>query len=427
MSIDVGPSVSRDGLLLELDPANINSYDYRENLLLTSGQFSNTNWSAIGAITATANATIAPDGTLTANKLVVGSGTALNATALGQQPNKPAATATPYTFSVHVKAGEWNTIRVYMRENGNTSNSADLAFNAATGAYQYGASAVGTFTNASGSFQSIGNGWYRVSLTATTSTEVAIRAQVYSYDSVATTGDGTSGIYVWGAQLERGSAATPYTPTTSAAVTRGTVWTDLSGNGNHATLASTDVYTNNNNGRLTQTGSTHYAYVPYTASLAPSTAVSFGGWCYSPSWVGITDTRLISKTETGGYQIAFNTSGSNMLVYVNGGYTTAAFNYPFTAASAGWHHFFCTSDRTSVKAYCDGVLITNQAVSSPGPLQYTNNNNLVVGAEAGAGASNSIVAGNFLGSIGYVSVYGRALSDNEVKLLFNAHRGRYGI
>jgi hypothetical protein len=60
-------------------------------------------------------------------------------------------------------------------------------------------------------------------------------------------------------------------------------------------------------------------------------------------------------------------------------------------------------------------------------LQYTNNNNLVVGAEALNGGSNSIAGNYFLGNIGYVCVYDRALSDNEVKLLFNAHRGRYGI
>jgi hypothetical protein len=33
------------------------------------------------------------------------------------------------------------------------------------------------------------------------------------------TGDGTSGIYIWGAQLETGSTATAYIPTTTAAVT----------------------------------------------------------------------------------------------------------------------------------------------------------------------------------------------------------------
>jgi hypothetical protein len=187
------------------------------------------------------------------------------------------------------------------------------------------------------------------------------------------------------------------------------------------------MYDGNNNGRMSQNGTNQAAYVPYSASLAPSTAVSFGGWAYSPGWSSITDTRLISKTETGGYQIAFNNAGTNMLVYVNGAYTTVPFNYPFTAASAGWHHFFCTCDRTSVKGYCDGVLINTAGIASPGALQYTNNNNLVVGAEALNGASNSIAGNYFLGNIGYVCVYNRALSDNEVKQLFNAHRGRYGI
>jgi hypothetical protein len=51
------------------------------------------------------------------------------------------------------------------------------------------------------------------------------------------TGDGTSGVYIWGAQLEVGSAVTPYIPTTTAAVSvfesswyrqdEGTVFADI--------------------------------------------------------------------------------------------------------------------------------------------------------------------------------------------------------
>jgi hypothetical protein len=72
------------------------------------------------------------------------------------------------------------------------------------------------------SIQSYGNGWYRciVSKAVSAANEVIRINMQTSAIGGNFQGDGTSGIYVFGAQYETGSVATSYIPTTTAAVTR---------------------------------------------------------------------------------------------------------------------------------------------------------------------------------------------------------------
>jgi hypothetical protein len=92
-------------------------------------------------------------------------------------------------------------------------------------------------------FQSI-NGWKRVSIvynSLRTFTYVMLSPRPSNYGSSTFAGDGINGMYIWGAQLEAGSYATSYIPTTSASVTRNkdtTVEKDLTsfGIGNSYTL-----------------------------------------------------------------------------------------------------------------------------------------------------------------------------------------------
>ena len=186
----------------------------RTNLVLQSQTFDNAYWDKL-ASSVNANATIAPDGTLTAEKLVENSANDFHAVGGGNF----AYSAGEHSWSVFAKAGERNVLQLLM--NGSLNTTAVANFNLTTGV-------VSLQTNCVASIESIGNGWFRCSMVyAATAETVPIgyySIQTSPTAARATTylGDGTSGLFVWGAQMTTG-VTTSYIPTTTAAVSVGPV------------------------------------------------------------------------------------------------------------------------------------------------------------------------------------------------------------
>jgi hypothetical protein len=180
------------------------------NILTYSEDFSNAAWTKSNA-TITANATTSPDGTQNADKLVENTSTGEHYII------RVSATSTigvAYTLSWYMKAGERNAVSLYNY----SMNNLTAIFNANTGVATY----VSGGTSYSVSMESVGNGWYRCIATSNasdTNQDFALRL-VQSGTTINYTGDGTSGIFIWGAQIEASSYPTSYIPTTSASATR---------------------------------------------------------------------------------------------------------------------------------------------------------------------------------------------------------------
>ena len=184
-------------------------WESRTNLLTYSEEFDNAAWTKTNA-SILSNQVIAPDGTLTGDKLV-------ESLDVGQTEHRVSGAATTTavstTFTVFAKKAERNWM--YLRFINSAGTAQRAWFNLDTGV-------VGARDSGTSTIQNIGNGWYRCSFTLTAFAGAnALRVYTATADSdLDYTGDGYSGIYIWGAQLELGSFATPYIPTVASQVTR---------------------------------------------------------------------------------------------------------------------------------------------------------------------------------------------------------------
>ena len=176
----------------------------RSNLITYSEDFSQ-GWSLNGG-GVTINQTTSPDGTLNADKLFAQTNNGQHRVDFSSS-NASGAT----TFSFFAKSAEYNTLWVRI---GLTT----VYFNLED---------VESFNNTTATTSSInyyGNGWYRCMVTKEISSanEVCRINLTESYkDASIWTGDGTSGLYIWGAMHEVGSYPTSYMPTQGVVVTRG--------------------------------------------------------------------------------------------------------------------------------------------------------------------------------------------------------------
>ena len=168
------------------------------NLITNSEQFDNAAWTKINATVLT-NANVAPNGTITADAMIANSG----ATSSIVQSQTLTAGVT-YSYSVYAKYNGETYLRLQCN-NGSSFAFADL--NTQTGVIS---PASGTLTNLSSSVSPVGNGWYRGVLTFT----IASTGGCIIYLNGLVAGNGYSGIFIWGAQLEAGTSPTAYNSTT---------------------------------------------------------------------------------------------------------------------------------------------------------------------------------------------------------------------
>jgi hypothetical protein len=198
---------------LKLEPAATNS--------VLQSQALGTTWTnsmgSGGSITN--NSAAAPDGTTTATLLVPG--TASSNTHEASQVVTITANEN-IAFSVFVKASGYTGVQIVV-DAGSTFILAWADLTAGT------ITSNGSAT-ASVSIVALASGWYWLAMWGlpTASTSATAKVRVFdtgadAHNTTAYAGNGSSGIYAWGAQLERNGTTTPLPPTSYIATTTATV------------------------------------------------------------------------------------------------------------------------------------------------------------------------------------------------------------
>jgi hypothetical protein len=164
------------------------------NLLTKTEEFNDSAWTKTNA-TVTADAIVAPNGTTTADALFDNTTTNFHGVQIAALTTQPAGT---YVASIYVKPNG----RTWIQLVGISGNDFNCFFNL-VGSGGVGTAAAGT----TGSIEALENGWYRCSVIKTfASTTVFGSYRVFtaidgSGSGSSYTGDGTSGIFIWGADL----------------------------------------------------------------------------------------------------------------------------------------------------------------------------------------------------------------------------------
>ena len=338
------------------------------NFVTFSEQFDNAAWAKNSSSIAT-NSTTAPDGTRTADTWTpTSNGIASSVRLLGTFTLPVGPTA---TTSIYVKSAgkRW----VYMTTPAASSALHNCWFDLQTGTVGTQGSAVLAAT-----MTAVGDGWYRISTTSltTAATNYVFLSATDADNSLTVVADGT-GIFIWGAQLELGSAATTYNSTTVKNLLGfSEAFDNAAWNKNNASIV-TGAQANPVNGAFNAqklmentTAGTHYALQAVSVLAAP----------YALSVYAKAGERSFASLAFDGLNAWFNLS-TGALGTVEAGLTAS-----IVSVGSGWYR--CSVFRTVAVAGSKSCVV--YPASANGVVSYTGDGNsgiYIYGAQLSDSAS----------------------------------------
>ena len=402
-----------------------NSLSYSQDMSQTSVWNYSSGGSGVPPVV-TPNAALAPDGTLTANRVFFNSGpvTGTGQSSLNQGNAIPLTIGTSQTFSV------WMRVET-----------------TATGVNMFNGEAINSIL--------LDTNWTRYSLPITYSSPVAYGVRIAKREIWGT--GGSANVLIWGAQLNSGLTATVHVPTganatpISIAVKKetsdgtsyvtgafdeftgapvvdsslvlwldagqstsypgtGTTWTDLSASNTTSTLTNGPTYTSENGGSIVFNGTNNYI----STSLTPNTTQGSMSVWFKMNLLKDYNTLIDNLVGANDWELwvyatgiaRFRTTANNTDIIVDS---------PVLSANI-WYNITVCWSATSSELYTNGILSSQDTTMATRTVPTTLN----IG---GGNAGNT----KFNGFISIVQIYNRALTADEVQQNFNALRRRYSI
>lgn len=236
--------------------------------------------------------------------------------------------------------------------------------------------------------------------------------------------------YIRHPKVEIGTEATEWVPNKADALysTLGynnNIEYDTSGYGNNGTKYNNPISVGNSaigNSCLSFNGTNQYIALGRNCMVRDEITVNL--WGYMENWSNFNSPqmRLISCTEGGGWNFEPKSEGLNFAVGV--GETSNTYTDAFSSqtinlskVSSGWHMITGTFDGINKKIYLDGVLKGTISLTEKKPIFYNANNGIFIAAEAGGHITNPD-GDYFKGNISDVRIYATALSDEDIKQLY---------
>lgn len=207
----------------------------------------------------------------------------------------------------------------------------------------------------------------------------------------------------------------------------GTVWTDLSGNGNNGTLINGTSYSSANGGTLVFDGINDYVDTSLVTNVGGFTYCVWGKSAskgYPNKIMGNTNALngvdgasiiwgIPSFPPLGIYEnlnkmVAFRRTGNN--------YSKDIFSTEIPNFTNNWHYIVLTYDPANgSKLYCDNVLVGSNATSG-----FASTLTIRIGRDGNGSDA-------FLGNVSQVQVYNKGLTASEINTNFNATKTRFGL
>ena len=400
MSIAYNNSIVRDGLTFYFDAGNTKK-SWRgapsTNLIPYSETFDNSsNWNYYNCSVSKVSNIIAPD---YSRNVYAYYGNAVNDYHTIYQ-NYSYISGRTYTQSIYVKAGFYNICFMQF------SPSAFGSWIGATFDLVNGTtSSPGTITN-------IGDGWFRVAVTATATTTTSGPAVYFQARNnipyVGTNNSSIPEVYIFGGQLEESSYMTPYIKTTTSSASRSNTQAILDLTNNRTVTAQEVTY--NSDGTFSFNNTANWCEISSLPAQTDSPLSVF-------AWVYLNAT----PTGTNGIWGHYGASAVNCHFETYSTYTRIRLgnvnNSSLPVLATGtWINVGFTSTGTSHIYYVNGV---QQATWSGSTGTLFGSFTHMFG--------RSDVGRTWNGRINDLKVYLRALTANEVTNNFTAQRGQYGI